>query len=104
MRSYGRSGSRPHLLPVRPLVTLALAILACGAALSAESSGPAVDYRRTLEQETELRAELDASSAPRHRASLLKRVHAVVAEYEHLSDHYRASGYSDNALWQGAML
>ncbi len=105
MRSCGRPPSRTRAAPARRTGALLLALLACAAILGAEpAEGPAPTYRRILQQETTLRTALDAAAATHNRTSLLKRAHAIVADYEHLSEQFRSSGYSDNALWQGALL
>jgi N-acetylmuramoyl-L-alanine amidase len=67
-------------------------------------------YNQELAREAQLRQELDL--APQLRAeppraataALLTRVRATVAGYEAIVKRFPRSGYSDNALWQGAML
>jgi N-acetylmuramoyl-L-alanine amidase len=88
----------------RTLATV-LAFVALSAIVGAESTGAATAYRRALQREAELRMQLDASSPkPAARSALLKRLRTMVADYERLSAQYPVSGYSDNALWQGALL
>ena len=67
-------------------------------------------YTGMLEREAELRKALDL--APQLRAlppgeasaALLQRVRATVAAYEDVVRRHPRSGYSDNALWQAAVL
>jgi N-acetylmuramoyl-L-alanine amidase len=85
------------------------------AALSAATMTQAAPGAETLytgmkEQEAELRRELDL--APQLRAqppgeastALLRRVRGMVSSYEEIVKRYPRSGYSDNALWQAAVL
>src|SRR5262249_31850058 len=58
-------------------------------------------YADALGREHTVRAALSADHA---EAGLLKDVRALVAAYEAIVRKYPASGYSDNALWQGARL
>ena len=93
MRSFGR--------------TMVLA-LACSAALTAQTAETL--YTGMMEREAELRKELDL--APQLRAqppgdaseALLLRVRTTVGAYEDIARKYPRSGYSDNALWQAAVL
>jgi N-acetylmuramoyl-L-alanine amidase len=67
-------------------------------------------YTEELGREAELRKELDL--APQRRAqppgtataALLRRVRTTIGNYETLVRRFPRSGYSDNALWQGAVL
>jgi N-acetylmuramoyl-L-alanine amidase len=67
-------------------------------------------YMDVVAREAELRKELDL--APQLRAqppgaasvALLRRVRATIDSYETIVRRFPRSGYSDNALWQGAML
>ena len=84
-----------------------LIAVAMGGALRAQSggpTGPAAAYRLLLQREAALRTELDGALAAAAPANLLKRMRTITVEYEQLSKKYRTSGYSDNALWQGAVL
>jgi N-acetylmuramoyl-L-alanine amidase len=75
-------------------------------------AGQAVDaqYADLLTREKELRRELDLAPQMRTQppgeasAALLRRVRTTVADYEALARRFPKSGYSDNALWQGAVL
>ena len=60
-------------------------------------------YKEALAREGQLRQTLDAE--PAHGdTTLLARMRTLVTAYEDLSRLFPTSGYSDNALWQGAML
>jgi N-acetylmuramoyl-L-alanine amidase len=90
----------------RALAAVLIAV-AMGGALRAQAAGPtgpAAAYRLLLQREAALRVELDGALAAAAPANLLKRMRAITVEYEQLSRKYRTSGYSDNALWQGAVL
>jgi N-acetylmuramoyl-L-alanine amidase len=84
------------------------AFYALGAVLAAQSAETL--YTGMLEREAELRTALDL--APQRRAqppgeasaALLERVRATVAAYQEIVKRYPRSGYSDNALWQAAVL
>jgi N-acetylmuramoyl-L-alanine amidase len=58
-------------------------------------------YTEALAREQAVRLALDAGDAT---AALLPDVRAVVTAYEAVMRHYPASGYGDNALWQGGRL
>ena len=84
-----------------------LIAVAMGGVLRAQAggtTGPAAAYRLLLPREAALRVELDGALAAAAPANVLKRMRAITVEYEQLSKKYRTSGYSDNALWQGAVL
>ena len=92
MRSFGRAFA-------------AAAVLAAFAtAIGAQSADPGKDYTSALARETAIRRELDAPIAPGRVPDLLRRLRATVDAYEKLSRSHPTSGYSDNALWQGAVL
>ena len=80
--------------------SFAAALLAAAVALAAPSSAAAQAahgrYTSTLARERALR---DAAANP-----TLREIRSVVAAYEQFVRRYRSSGYSDNALWQGAHL
>jgi N-acetylmuramoyl-L-alanine amidase len=67
-------------------------------------------YADLMAQEAGLREELDVTpsheSQPSEEASadLIRRVRATVASYEDAARQFPRSGYSDNALWQAAVL
>lgn len=84
-----------------------LIAVAMGGVLRAQTGAPtgaAAAYRLLLQREAALRVELDGALAAAAPANLLKKMRAITVEYEQLSKKYRTSGYSDNALWQGAVL
>jgi N-acetylmuramoyl-L-alanine amidase len=93
---------------MRSFVSACVLSLAFAAPLSAQSAESL--YTGMKEQEAELRQELDL--APQLRAqppgdastALLGRVRLTVSAYEDIVKRYPRSGYSDNALWQGAVL
>ena len=93
MRSFGRT------------FLLSVAFSAVLAAQSAESL-----YTGMMEREAELRKALDLAPQLRAQppgeasAALLRRVRTTVAAYEDVVKRYPRSGYSDNALWQAALL
>ena len=73
-------------------------------AIHAQSADPGKDYTSALARETAIRRELDAPITPGRVPDLLRRLRATVDVYEKLSRSHPTSGYSDNALWQGAVL
>jgi N-acetylmuramoyl-L-alanine amidase len=73
-------------------------------ASAAPASAPATAYHHALQRETMIRAEFGRATTSEAQGLLLTRVRSLIDEYEHLSKQYPTSGYSDNALWQGAML
>ncbi|OFW50219.1 MAG: hypothetical protein A3G77_09615 [Acidobacteria bacterium RIFCSPLOWO2_12_FULL_68_19] len=92
-----------------------LALAACGLpAASMGAPGAAQDvqalYAEALARERGLRREMDL--APQMRAqppgeastALLARVRETIVRYEGLMRRFPRSGYSDNALWQAAVL
>jgi N-acetylmuramoyl-L-alanine amidase len=92
MRSSGRAYAAAILV----------AVLA--AALRAQPAGPPKEYADALARESALRRELDAPIVPSRVSDVLRRLRATVADYDEMSRKHPASGYSDNALWQGATL
>ena len=78
------------------------------------SARPAVEnpetlYRALVVREERLRRELDAPAQRRAQAGgsatdVLQHVRALAAEYENVARRFPRSGYSDNALWQAALL
>ena len=97
--------------------SFASACLVAAVLLGAQAPGAGVSaqgadalYNEELAREAELRRELDL--APQRRAqppgaataALLRRLRGTVGNYELLVRRFPRSGYSDNALWQAAML
>ncbi len=93
MRSFAR----------RALPVLAATLLAALHPLAAAAQSPEGAYAQTLAREEVLRKDLDSlnggTSAP-----LLARIRTLVREYEAIANRYPRSGYSDNALYQAAVL
>ena len=90
MRSFGNA-----------LAACAVAVLCCPAAAAAQ--GAPTFYKRTLAREAMVRADFDAQK-DRTPGPLLDRMRQLVAEYESLVRRYPNSGYSDNALYNAALL
>ena len=96
MRSFGRA--------------LAAAMLLAAGAYSEAAQGAAALYADMGAREAELRRDL--SLAPQRRAqppgeasaALLRRLRATLTAYEDIARRFPRSGYSDNALWQAAVL
>ena len=90
------------------LTVLALAAGVLGVVLTAQSAEKL--YADLMAQEAGLRKELDVTpshdSQPSEEASadLIRRVRTTVASYEDAARQFPRSGYSDNALWQAAVL
>ena len=97
MRSFGRA------------LATSLALLA-GASAPAAAQNAETLYADMRAREGDLRRDLDL--APQLRAqppgeassALLRRIRITVASYESVAHRFPRSGYSDNALWQAAVL
>ncbi|MBA2303451.1 MAG: AMIN domain-containing protein, partial [Acidobacteria bacterium] len=80
--------------------TIAVVLLSAGCLVGSPNEALAQSartlYTRALDRERTLR---DAAKKP-----ALAQLRAAVATYEGVARRYPASGYTDNALWQGAML
>jgi N-acetylmuramoyl-L-alanine amidase len=72
--------------------------------LQAQSAQSKTLYNDALLRERSLRREFEAARTPESQSLILTRVRALVGAYEDMSRLFPASGYSDNALWQGAVL
>jgi N-acetylmuramoyl-L-alanine amidase len=83
------------------LAACALAVLCCPSPAAAQ--GAPTRYKRTLAREAMVRADFEAQK-DRTPGPLLDRMRQLVAEYEHLVRRYPNSGYSDNALYNAALL
>ncbi|HTM03765.1 MAG TPA: N-acetylmuramoyl-L-alanine amidase [Vicinamibacterales bacterium] len=82
-----------------------LVALALSVSVRAQSSQVAKLYQEAKDRETELRKQLDPSPpSGAAAADLLKRMRTLSKTYEDLWRLFPPNGYSDNALWQGAML
>ena len=93
MRSSGRY--RAALIAV---------VLGCVVPALAQAATPKSSYTEALAREAMLRRDLDAAPAKNLESPLLRRIRGLVGEYERLANRYPRSGYSDNALYQAAML
>jgi N-acetylmuramoyl-L-alanine amidase len=92
MRSSARAGAAVVVLTA--LVSV----------LHAQSSQPKTLYTDALLREQTLRRELETARTEAAQSAALVRLRALVGAYEDMSKLFPASGYSDNALWQGAVL
>jgi N-acetylmuramoyl-L-alanine amidase len=72
--------------------------------LHAQATQARTLYNEALEREKQLRAEMDAYRPDAPTIPLLRRVRGLASAYDDMSRLFPASGYGDNALWQGAML
>ena len=109
MRSFGeirRAFDAAAGLKARPCtVALVLVALALSVPVRAQSSQVAKLYQEAKDRESELRKQLDPSPPPGAAAAdLLKRMRTLSKTYEDLWRLFPPNGYSDNALWQAAML
>src|SRR5688572_745937 len=90
------------------LTALALAAGVLGVVLTAQSAEKL--YTDLMAQEAGLRKALDLTPSQESQPSedvstdLIRRVRATVASYEEAARQFPRSGYSDNALWQAAVL
>jgi N-acetylmuramoyl-L-alanine amidase len=84
------------------IALLALALV-CGAA-AVRAASPRAEYMEALGREALLRRDLDARPTNLEDSPLLRRIRGLVTEYERLAKRYPRSGYSDNALFQAAVL
>jgi N-acetylmuramoyl-L-alanine amidase len=92
MRSFVKNGVAAAIV-----VVASLAATVSGAA-------PKERYTEALGREALLRRDLDAAPDKTLDSPLLGRIRRLVSEYEDIATRYPRSGYSDNALFQGAML
>jgi N-acetylmuramoyl-L-alanine amidase len=93
MRSFGR--------PIAVAALFAAAVSVRAQAPTAEAS-----YKAALAQEAEVRQRMEKPSAASAaaRTELLRSVRNLVKVYDAIAINHPTSGYSDNALWQGALL
>ena len=105
-RAFGAGASlktRPCLR--RCAVALVLVAVALSVSVRAQSTQVAKLYQEAKDREAELRKQLDPSPpSGAAAADLLKRMRTLSKTYEDLWRLFPPNGYSDNALWQGAML
>jgi N-acetylmuramoyl-L-alanine amidase len=94
MRSFGRC-----------VAAIAVIVMLLPTAPRAQSTQAAELYQQALARETTLRKQVDATSRSSPAAGdLLTRMRTLAGTYEDLWRLFPTSGYSDNALWQGAKL
>jgi N-acetylmuramoyl-L-alanine amidase len=85
-------------------VTILLLLAVLGGAVQAQAQ-PRTLYEEALARETALRPGLDTLTPGTPGAdAVIKRVRALVGAYDDMARLFPSSGYSDNALWQGASL
>jgi N-acetylmuramoyl-L-alanine amidase len=82
----------------------ALLVAALSAGVQAQSSQAMTLYNEARAREVVLRKDLDAARSPADAEPLLRKVRTLAGAYADLSRLFPTSGYSDNALWQGASL
>jgi N-acetylmuramoyl-L-alanine amidase len=126
MRSFARAAIAALALAAGPLDAAALGATAVrvsgppsrrwfvaplrGATMAQAAQDAQTLYTDTLARERELRREMDLAPQLRARppgeasAALLVRIRETVARYENIQRRFPRSGYSDNALWQAAVL
>ena len=85
-------------------IVLIAAVVTAALDGSAEAQSARARYTEGLASEARLRRELESHAPSASPDSLLRRVRTLVDSYERMSREFPASGYMDNALWQGAML
>ena len=84
---------------------VALAAMLWPGAVTAQSTQAADLYQEAHVRETSLRKQLDGAPPSNTAAiDLLRRLRTLTSTYEDLWRLFPTSGYSNNALWQGAML
>lgn len=94
------------MAPIRRIATLVPLVALLAGASPAWAQTAEVRYERALEREGPLRARLEATPDPTaaERTATLREVTRLVTAYEAIVRRFPRSGYSDNALWQGAGL
>ena len=83
---------------------MAVVCLAIAATVSAQTSNAETLFKEAQARETALRHEIDTRKAGAPATPLLERARALVGAYDDMARLFPRSGYSDNALWQGAAL
>ncbi len=94
------------MAPIRRIAALVPLVALLGGASPAWAQTAEVRYERAFEREGPLRARLEATPDPTaaERTATLREVTRLVTAYEAIVRRFPRSGYSDNALWQGAGL
>jgi len=72
--------------------------------LQAQSSSPKALYTEAIAREHTLRRDIEKAGATSSASAVLGRVRTLVGAYQRMARQFPASGYMDNALWQGALL
>jgi len=110
MRSFARSTPTRNVRALGgPLVLGAALALAC-LPVDVSAQDAQTLYTELLAREKEVRREMDRAPQMRAQppgeasAALLGRIRDTVARYESIQRRFPRSGYSDNALWQAAVL
>src|SRR5688572_23802602 len=93
MRTHFSSSSPLFWSRVRRAVLVLTCLLAIAIPSEAAAQSAAVRYQRAMAREKAARASSKTT---------LKALRSIAAAYEALVRAYPRSGYSDNALWQGA--
>jgi len=88
----------------RRTAAIAVVCLAIAATVSAQTSNAEKLFREAQARETVLRHEIDTRKAGAPATPLLERARTLVGAYDDMARLFQRSGYSDNALWQGAKL
>jgi N-acetylmuramoyl-L-alanine amidase len=87
--------------------SVALAVIVLAPAVHAQTSQTSQEkklYDAALVRERILRQDLQHARTNEAQTSVLLRIRALAGAYEDMSRLFPSSGYSDNALWQGAVL
>ena len=109
MRSFGNARAKAPTLRIpggRSAGALALAaicLLAATEPVSTQTSAEGL-YGEATRREATLRKELDARKSDSPSEALLDRARTLAQTYVDIAKLFPQSGYSDNALWQSAVL
>lgn len=88
---------------VKRRVAAAAVIVACLAS-TVDGATAKASYNTALGREALVRRDLGAAPDKHIASPLLRRIRSLVSEYEEIARRFPRSGYSDNALFQGAAL
>ena len=89
---------------LRRTLSIVVACLAITGSVSAQTSNAEKLFQEARARETILRHEIEARKAGAPATPLLERARALVGAYDDIARLFPRSGYSDNAIWQGAAL
>ena len=81
-----------------------LLLVAVVVSLGAETTGPEVSYNALLAREASVRRQIERTTGTEQSPEVVAPLREIVRDYEAFARKYPTSGYSDNALWQGAKL